>query len=128
MYEIKTITDEDIYTLFELHYKLQQLLPIKYNRLVSAMVLMSELKKSTHLIVGLYKTETLVGFINGWEDTEEVFYLANVYVQEDSRFKVKELMQYAEDAVITRGYKQWKATSILEQGMRALEKFGGVKR
>lgn len=124
---IKPIPDTDIYNLYELHYKLQQVLPIKLNRLLSSFTFTLELQKTNILVVGLYKFDKLVGFINGWEESEEVFYMANIYVNPDSRIGVKKLMEYAEKDIKQRGYKYWKATSFVKDGMNILEKFGGIK-
>lgn len=125
MYEIKSIVDSDYYSLLELHYKLQQLFPMKLNRLVSSIALINELNKHDLLVIGLYKDKKLVGFINGYKETSEVFYFSNIFVEKENRLKVIDLMTYAEAIVIDRGYKRWKSQSFFKDGKNILEKFGG---
>ena len=128
MYEVKRVMEDDFYTLLKLHYELQQLLPMKANRLESARHIIGELAKGKALALGLYKDTILVGFINGYQETEEVYFFANIYVKKDSRRGVKQLMTFAETIIKEHGYKQWKGTSILPEGMNILERFGGVKK
>jgi len=124
MYKIKTIEDKDFYKLLELHYCLQQELPTKHNKSISAIILCQELCVDNKMVVGLYKDEELVGFISGYEETKEVFYMANFFVEKRYRFKTKSLMDYVENKTKKLGYKAWKCDSITKKGKNILTKYG----
>jgi len=124
MYNIKPIDDKDFYTLLRLHYELQQILPGKHGESVSAIILCKELNRLDKIVIGLYKDNTLVGFINGYSETSEIFYFSNIYVLKEHRLGVKKLMTYAEDKIKELGYKAWKSESIIKEGKNILLKFG----
>lgn len=124
MYEVRHIQDSDTYTLLELHYKLQQLLPDKLNKSQSAWILLNEINKQTRLILGLFKNDVLSGFINGYEENSEVFHFSNLYINPDSRYGIRKLMLEAENWVKKHNYKVWTSNSILKEGKQALIGFG----
>lgn len=119
----KIIDDRDFYDLLELHYKLQQLLPAKLNKSSSALALLEELQKLNARGIGLYKDNKLVGFVNGY-DIDGIYYFSNIYVLQDSRIGVKQLMSYAEQIAVSLGYTISKAESCLNEGKRVLQHFG----
>lgn len=127
MYNIKPIEDKDFYKLLELNYKLQQLLPYKHSISASAVLLCKDIGIADKLVIGLYKDDELVGFINGVKETDEIFYFSNIYVEPQHRYGVKKLMEYAEKAVIELGYKFWKSDGNTIEGSKALYKFGARK-
>lgn len=124
MYNIKPIEDKDFYKLLELNYKLQQLLPYKHNISASAVLLCKDLGVVDKLVIGLYKGDELVGFINGVKETDEIFYFSNIYIEPEHRYGTKKLMEYAEKAIIDLGYKAWKSDGNTKEGIRVLQRFG----
>jgi hypothetical protein len=124
MYKIKLIDDMDLYRLLELHYKLQQLLPAKLSKSESAWVLLNYFSAINFIALGLYKDDSLVGFITGNEATKEIYYFSNLYIEPGHRLGIKKLMKNAEDRVIKMGYKAWYSDSVLKEGKKVLLKFG----
>ena len=119
----KIIDDEDFYDLLELHHELQQLLPAKLNKSRSALALLEELQRLDARGMGLYKENKLVGFVNGY-GVEGIYYFSNIYVLQDSRLGVKQLMSYAEQIAVSLGYTVSKAESCLSEGKKVLQHFG----
>ena len=124
MYNIKSIEDKDFFKLLELNYELHKLLPMQLSLSAATVSLCKDIGLIKKLVIGLYKDDVLVGFINGYEHTEEIFWFSNIYVLKEHRFKVKALLEYAENKVKELGYTSWLTNSLLKQGKNVLTKFG----
>jgi len=124
MYNIKIIEDSDLYTLLDLHYQLQQLLPTKFTRSVSAWLLLHEFNGKDRIIAGLYKDGELCGFCNGYGESEDMYYFSNMYVLKDHRRGVKLLMDTVIEMAGDMGYEIWRCESITPEGKNIMEKYG----
>lgn len=124
MYNIKSIEDKDFFKLLELNYELHKLLPMQHSLSAATVCLCREIDVTNKLVIGLYYEDSLVGFINGYEYTKEIFWFSNIYVLPKHRYKVKNFLEYAEKEIVTMGYTSWLTHSLMKQGKNMLTKFG----
>jgi len=123
MINIKIVDDNEYNSLLKLYQDYQKVLPTKHSNFTSAVLLNKEITTDNSLVLGLYKNETLVGFILGYTENT-IFTLNSMYVEKQYRYYVKRLLDFMESFLKEKEIIGWKATAITKEARKSIVTYG----
>jgi len=123
MYEIKQLKNSDIYTILPLYEKLARSTMGATNAFSSTNMFIIEVGVPGSLILGLFRESDVVGIILGRPNTEIEFDFTIMYVETNSRIKVKDFLVEAEALILSYGFTRWTAKAVTKEGSKMLDKY-----
>lgn len=121
MVKIKIISDTDFIPLLELYIKMYSNIEDFSNVKVSE-ILHQELMKPNYTALGVYRFDELIGYLSGYGETEDTFFVSGLYCP--TPLYVKRLFHGIENIMKDLGYKAWTTEYNKNDGKCLAPKFG----
>ncbi len=123
--EIKEISNEDFMALACLRAAMYKEMDPSINSFGAVNTLVHEINtKSDFIAIGLFEDNALVGFVNGYAMSKNVFYFSGIYVIIRNNEWIKKLIDHSFTFIKDKGYSAWQVDATNGNISSIMEKYG----
>ena len=122
---VRKLTNEDLLDLLPLYVNMISAIDKDTNTFGAINTLMNEINtKKDFSAVGLYKGDTLIGFMSGYCFTKKQFHFSGIYVKIKNNSGLKTLIDFSLALVKSKGYSAWSSNASNSNISSIMRKYG----